>query len=99
MKFEIAPKSTEIQANWYDAVRYCMTLNKDKTGWRLPNKNELNEIYQSPNDFEKDWYWSYTENNGNRAFSQNFFNGYQCGTYKYHGGYNFVRAIRDLKDN
>ena len=64
MKFEIAPKSTEIQANWYDAKLYCFSLDIDgKTGWRMPTKEELNEIYQSENDFVGGTYWSSTEGN------------------------------------
>ena len=95
MNFEIAPKSTEIQANWYDAKLYCFALNIDgKTGWRLPTKEELNEIYESENDFEKDWYWSSTENSGTDAWGQSMGYGYQYGggTKNYGGGY--VRAIR-----
>jgi hypothetical protein len=54
MNFEIAPKSTEIQTNWEEARMYCFSLNIDgKIGWRLPTKAELNEIYQSENDFEE----------------------------------------------
>lgn len=95
MNFEIAPKSTETQLNWYDARLYCFSLVVDgKTGWRLPTKEELDEIYESVNDFEKDWYWSSTESNGDFAWLQDFSNGTQsygyaktnCGTY--------VRAIR-----
>ena len=101
MNFEIAPKSTEIQSNWHNAIAYCDSLNiGGKTGWRLPTKEELNEIYESENDFEKWYYWSSTENNGNNAWGQYFYNG---GQYFYNGCqyYNFktfgglyVRAIR-----
>jgi formylglycine-generating enzyme required for sulfatase activity len=98
VNFEIAPASTEIQANWDDAKFYCFFLSIDgKTGWRLPTKEELNEIYESVNDFEKAWYWSSTENNGNTAWDQNMSNGYQYGSSKADGS-TYVRAVRDLKD-
>ena len=93
MNIEIAPKSTEIQANWDDARLYCFSLNIDgKTGWRLPTKEELNEIYESDNDFEKAYYWSSTEYNGDRAWGQGFYYGGQLISKSYGGGY--VRAIR-----
>jgi hypothetical protein len=103
MKFEIAPKSTEIRANWYDARLYCFALNIDgKTGWRLPNKEELDEIYQSENDSENDfeigwdWYWSSTEYNDDLVvWIQYFYNGLQNnGKKNSRSGY--VRAIRDI---
>lgn len=95
MNFQIAPKSTAIQTNWFDARFYCFSLNIDgKTGWRLPNKDELNEIYQSENDFEKYWYWSSTENNG-YAWCQAMSNGIQNFTNKnYCLGY--VIAVRSI---
>jgi hypothetical protein len=94
---EIAPKSTEILATWNDARLYCFSLIiDDKTGWRLPTKDELNEIYESENDFEKRWYWSSTEYNGLYAWSQNM-NG---GIKGYGGDKNYavayVRAIRSI---
>ena len=93
MKFEIAPKETEIQANWDDARLYCFSLNiKGKTGWRLPTKEELNEIYESDNDFQKSYYWSSTELTGNSAWNQNFHLGFQSNSVK-NGNY-CVRAIR-----
>ena len=96
MNFEIAPKSTEIRANWYDAKLYCFALNIDgKTGWRLPNKEELNEIYQSENDFEDWYYWSSTEYDGGYAWGQGFYYGYQSNDNKYDGS-DYVRAVRDL---
>ena len=99
MKFEIAPKSTEVQLNWHNAIAYCDSLNIDgTTGWRLPTKEELNEIYESENDFEKWYYWSSTENSGGGAWGQYFGNGFQNFNYnyKYSSDY-YVRAIRDIK--
>ena len=104
MNFEIAPKSTETKLNWNDARLYCFSLNIDgKTGWRLPNKEELNEIYHSENDFENRWYWSSTEYDdsyawGQQAWSQDLGQDYGKGIDGKNGG-NYVRAIRDLKDN
>ena len=96
MNFEIAPKSTEMKLNWADAKQYVEKLSIDgKTGWRLPTKEELNEIYESRNDFEETWYWSSTENKGYGAWGQNMGNGRQYGGDKNYGGY-YVRAIRNL---
>ena len=95
MNFEIAPKSTEIRLNWFDAKLYCFALNIDgKTGWRLPDEEELNEIYESENDFVGNYYWSSTEINGKYAWDQNFSTGTQ---YQYHQknmGSLYVRATR-----
>jgi hypothetical protein len=96
MKFEIAPKSTEIQSTWDDARLYCFALNIDgKTGWRLPTKAELVEIFQSANDFRRFWYWSSTEYNGSNVWVQTFNNGFQSLLGKY-DNVSYVRAIRDL---
>jgi hypothetical protein len=97
MNFEIAPKSTEIRANWEEARMYCFALNIDgKIGWRLPTTEELIEIYESENDFEKWYYWSSTESRCGGSWGQNFENGYRDYVIDriYDGGY--VRAIRDL---
>jgi hypothetical protein len=112
MNFEIAPKETEIRANWEEARMYCFALNIDgKVGWRLPTIKELNEIHESENDFENRWYWSSTEGNGSFAWSQNVSNGYQTnGSFAWSqnvsNGYqtngtksydgHYVRAVRDL---
>jgi hypothetical protein len=99
MTFEIAPKSTEIEANWEDAKLYCFSLKVDgKVGWRLPTREELNAIYQSESDFEKSYYWSSTELNGYHAWTQYFGDGGRSYNGKDYGGF-YVRAIRDLKDN
>ena len=97
MNFEIAPKSTEIQATWDNAILYCTFLEVDgKRGWRLPTKEELNQIYESNNDYEPIWYWSSTENDGNYAGSQYFIYGNQGYANKSDGGY--VRAVRTIKE-
>jgi formylglycine-generating enzyme required for sulfatase activity len=96
MKFEIAPKSTEIESNWYDAKLYCFSLNIDgKVGWRLPTKEELDEIYESENDFIDAYYWSSTEYNGSSAWGQVFTSGTQFSSSKNGGSY-YVRAIRSI---
>jgi hypothetical protein len=92
---EIAPKSTETRLNWDDARLYCFALNIDgKTGWRIPTKEELNEIYESENVFVEGGYWSSTEFNANNAWVQGFNNGYQSSTNK--SGNFYVRAIRSV---
>ena len=95
MKFEIAPKSTEVKLiNCDDARLYCFSLNIDgKIGWRLPNKEELDEIYESENDFENGWYCSSTVFGGYSVWSQNFANGTQ-NNFQNFGGFYYVRAIR-----
>jgi hypothetical protein len=96
MNFEIAPKETEIQANWDDANLYCFSLNIDgKTGWRLPHLNELDLIYQTENDFGDNTYWSDTESGDIYVWLQNMSNGNQFRDSKYNSRY-YVRPIRDL---
>jgi hypothetical protein len=95
MNFEIAPKSTELRLSWDDAMLYCFSLEIDgKVGWRLPTKDELNEIYKSDNDFVGNVYWSSTESDGYNAWDQNFNNGFQYPNYKNFNSY--VRAARSI---
>jgi hypothetical protein len=97
MKFEVAPKETEIQANWDDAKLYCLFLNIDGVvGWRLPTKDELDLIYKDDNDFSEDWYWTSTKFSADYVWFQYFGNAYQGHTAKTFR-YNIVRAIRDIK--
>ena len=102
MNFEIAPKTTEIQATWYNAQLYCLFLNVNgKTGWRLPTMSELNAIYESDNDFDDDFYWTSTtgnlhNSNSTNAWCQDLNSGYQSPSIKSHNGH-FVRAVRDIK--
>jgi hypothetical protein len=95
MNIEIAPKETEIKADWYNAVIYCQFLDIDgKTGWRLPTKKELNRIYNFNHDFASSYYWSSTDI-GDDAWVQIFLNGRQF--YKFKTDSCYVRAVRDIK--
>ena len=95
MKFEIAPKETEIQANWDDAKLYCFALNtNNKTGWRLPTEEELDQIYRSKNDFDGNPYWSSTEYDSSYAWIRSMYNGYQF--YGLKNVSYIVRAVRNL---
>ena len=96
MNFEIAPKSTEIQANRDEAILYCLFLAiGGKTGWRLPTKEELNQIYQSEKNFRIfGYYWSATDHNGANAWNQYMSN-------ENHANFSnvnlfYVRAVRDI---
>lgn len=96
MNFEIAPKTTEIQANWDSAVVYCFSLNIDgKTGWRLPNRIELLNIYKEENDFDYVFYLSSTKTETDKTWVIGFasgVNGYASNYDEYR-----VRAIRDIQ--
>ena len=95
---EIAPKSTEIESNWYDARLYCFSLNIDgKTGWRLPTVEELKLFYTLANDL-KGWYWSADEYDDDRAYDANWISVLTTEyspENKYYDN-NKVRAVRDL---
>jgi hypothetical protein len=94
MNFEIAPKSTEIQSNWFDAKLYCFSFNIDgKVGWRLPTIEELVAIYKSEHDFNNYWYWSSTEYDDKYVWFQG--TGDKGYTRK-DDAYGWVRAVRDL---
>ena len=95
MTIEISPKEYEKKLNWDDAMMYCQLLVIDgKDDWRLPTKEELNDIYNSENDFVGSYYWSSTESNGNYAWGQNLSIGGQYGYNK--GNSYYVRAVRSL---
>jgi|688.fasta_scaffold00172_64 hypothetical protein len=91
LPFEIADKATTKKMNWNDAVAYIESLGE---GWRLPTIEELHEIYNSENDFTKDYYWSSTEGSGDGAWGQNLSDGNQFNFFKGYSAY--VRAVRDI---
>jgi formylglycine-generating enzyme required for sulfatase activity len=95
LPFEIAPELLEKRCNWYDAVEYCKLLGNN---WRLPSLEELQLIYESDNDFVKDYYWSNTESTGNvrLVWGFNISNGYTQDYYK-DKGISYVRPVRDIK--
>jgi hypothetical protein len=96
MNIEISLKEYERELNWDDAMMYCQLLIIDgKNDWRLPTKEELNDIGNSENDFVGSDYWSSTEYNGNNAWVQNFCRvGFQ--NYGNKGYSCYVRAVRSL---
>jgi hypothetical protein len=95
MNIEISPKEYERVLNWYDAMMYCQLLVIDeKNDWRLPTKEELNNICDSENDFVGSTYWSSTEANGTNAWSQKISLGFQYNTGKDTNFY--VRPVRSL---
>ena len=95
MNIEISPKEYERQLNWNDAMLYCQLLVIDnKNDWRLPTREELNNIYHSENDFVGSGYWSSTETSGGNAWRQSLSGGFQYNGIK--GSSYYVRAVRSL---
>ncbi len=77
---------------WEDAKAKCAALG---SGWRLPSKSELNDLYHAKSavgGFSDPVYWSSTENSANGAWIQYFLNGYQYYDFKF--DYSRVRAVR-----
>ena len=74
------------------------------TDWFLPSKDALHKMYlnrvtinttvaaNSGSSFATSWYWSSTENSGNRAYLENFGSGQASDTWKTDEQY--VRAVR-----
>ena len=80
---------------WVEAKKACESLSK---GWRLPTKNELNELYKNKamiGFFWDEFYWSSSEVNSNEVWIQDFGIGGQNAAInkKYT---NFVRAVKSL---
>ena len=89
---EISEKDFPKEMNWDDAIKACQSLGN---GWRLPNKDELNLLYQNKykiGGFADRYYWSSTENSSYGAWIQYFVSGLQVNYHKY-GACN-VRAVR-----
>lgn len=106
MKFEIAPKSTEMQTNWEDAKLYCFALNIDgKTGWRLPTLKELFYIseYMPLFHMASALHWSNQKSIQGCALAMHYSvedGSTICSSHTYTIGSSlYVRAVRDLKDD
>jgi hypothetical protein len=95
---EVAPKESEKELQWNDAISYCRSLNiGGYTDWHLPDYDELNFMYQNLNTkglggFSDSWYWSSSKYHANHSWVQRFSDGSQ------HGSYNIntysVRSVR-----
>ena len=69
---EIAQYDLPTEVTWYNAKRECKELGK---GWRLPTKEELEEMYNNKDligNFVNTNYWSSTEHNSDYAWMQVF---------------------------
>jgi hypothetical protein len=92
---EISEKDFPKEMNWDDAIKACKSLGN---GWRLPNKDELNLLFQNKYKigvFANNYYWSSTEG---PVLSSFWFKGFANGSQSYcdKSFIFFVRAIRDL---
>jgi len=94
--FEVYHEDLEGRFTWDEAKEACEALGED---WRLPTKEELNEMYKKRDvvgGFANINYWSSTENDSGFAWRQYFLNGTQYHGYgKGYGDAN-VRAVRAL---
>jgi len=92
---EVAEKDFPNKIKWDDAKKECERLG---SGWRLPNKEELNLLFKNKikiGGFAKgNDYWSLSEDELGNASKQDFNNGMQY----YNGKDNIlkVRAVRDF---
>ena len=92
-------KATAGEMNWYDAMSYASGLSLGgHSGWRLPNKDELVGLYNSPcksmMDVRRDYYWSSTARfiYTSHAWLVNLNCGHEVGLNKSISYY--VRAVR-----
>ena len=93
--FEVYHEDLKGHYTWDEAKEACEALGE---GWRLPTKEELNEMYKKRDvvgGFASNYYWSSTENDNYVAWTQNFSTGFQGYGNKYDYDYN-VRAVRAL---
>ena len=83
---------------WYQAMDACDALTYGGfTDWYLPNKEELNAMYEhksSIGGFFSSGYWSSTEKSSSCAWYQDFGNGRQYDNYYKSNNYFRVRCVR-----
>jgi hypothetical protein len=94
---EIAQYDLPTEVTWYNAKRECKELGK---GWRLPTKEELDEMYNNKDligNFVNTNYWSSTEYNSNYAWMQVFTHKLIAVTLK--EGHINARAVKTIKNN
>lgn len=82
---------------WSQAMSACNGLSYGGyDDWYLPNKEELNAMYQKKSSiggFSDTYYWSSTERGSDKAYRQYFYDGYQSGDYTKVHTYR-VRCVR-----
>ena len=92
--FEVYHEDLKGHYTWDEAKETCEALGE---GWRLPTKEELNEMYKKRDvvgGFASFNYWSSTEYDNYYAWAQDFYDGAQGSISK--GSANYVRAVRAL---
>jgi hypothetical protein len=92
-------KTTAGPMNWIDAMNYASRLSlAGHSDWRLPTKDELVGLYNSPcksmMDVAPEWYWSSSPSasDSDIAWDVSFSSGGVSYGYVYH--YERVRAVR-----
>jgi hypothetical protein len=101
-KYEAAPQDLYGYYTFKSAKSACegltdsVDLNSD---WFFPSKEELNAMYEQLHKkglggFDDIYYWGSSEHNGNYAWGQSFFDGFQYGSIK--GCSARVRCVRAL---
>ena len=93
-ELQVANQDFSDQMTWEEAKRACNELG---SGWRLPNKQELLEIYEKLHEkgqgnFKAAGYWSSTEYDGSFAWNFIFFSGTAFNLPK--NSTYYVRAVR-----
>ena len=93
-ELQVANQDFSDQMTWEEAKRACNELG---SGWRLPNKQELLEIYEKLHEkgqgnFKAAFYWSSTETDYYYAWAFNFRTGSASTSAKLYPLY--VRAVR-----
>jgi len=92
---EIAQYDLPTTVTWYNAKRECKELGK---GWRLPTKDELDEMYNNKDligNFVNTNYWSSTEYNSDYAWMQVFI--YRSIAITLKEGHINARAVKTIK--
>jgi hypothetical protein len=95
-KLEVAQYDFPIGMHWDEAKKICDSLGND---WRMPNKNELNILFQYKDrigGFNGNWYWSSTEDENGAAWMQAFDNKIEGTGFKSKPISLYVRAVRSF---
>lgn len=90
----VARSDFKTQMKWADSRKACEKL---VGGWRLPNKKELNFLYEHKNKIpglNGKYYWTIDQSNDNRAWLQFFNDGTQDDYLKFTKCW--VRPVKDV---